>query len=91
MKKFILTSAVLLLSFSVLASTPNPPKLWNNKGIAQTFKKGDTVKIKAGSKSSAYVLTGKVEHVCNANYIKVNGFFVAIADIDVITKYYHVK
>jgi hypothetical protein len=89
MKKLILTSAVLLLSFSALAS--NPPKLWNNKGITQTFKKGDTVKIKAGSKSSAYVVTGKVQHVCNAKYIKVNGYFVAIADIDVIIKYYNVK
>jgi hypothetical protein len=92
MKKFTLTIALtFLVSFSAIANNIDDSKLWNNKGIEQTFKKGDTVKIKAGSKSSAYVLTGKVQHVCNAKYIKVNGYFVAVADVEVITKYNTVK
>lgn len=91
MKTIISTIAIsLLVSFSAIANNPNPA-LWNNKGIAKTFKKGDTVKVKAGSKSSAYVLSGKVQHICNANYIKVDGYFVAIADVEVITKYNTVK
>jgi len=90
MKKFTLTIA-LLVSFSAIANNIEEPKLWNNKGIDKTFKKGDAVKIKVGSKSSVYVLTGKVQAVCNANYIKVDGYFVAIADVEVIIKYYHVK
>lgn len=84
MKKSITTIAIsLLVSFSAMAN--------NIDGDKATFKKGDTVTIKAGSKSSAYVLTGKVEHVCNASYIKVNGYFVAIEDVEVITKYNTVK
>lgn len=91
MKNSILTIAItLLVSFSAMASNLEP-KPWNNTGKELTFKKGDTVTVKAGSKSSAYVLAGKVEHVCNASYIKVNGYFVAIADVEVIAKYNTVK
>lgn len=90
MKNSILTIA-LLVSFSSMANNIDESKIWNNKGKELTFKKGDTVKIKNGSKSSAYVLTGKVEHICNKSYIKVNGYFVAIADVEVITKYNTVK
>ena len=91
MKKTITTIAItLFFSFSSMASNIEP-KLWNNTGKELTFKKGDTVKIKAGSKSSAYVLIGKVQHVCDSRYIKVNGYFVAIADVEVITKYNTVK
>jgi hypothetical protein len=92
MKNSILTIAItLLVSFSSMANNIDENTLWNNTGKEMTFKKGDTVKVKAGSKSSAYVLTGKVEHVCNASYIKVNGYFVAISDVEVITKYNTVK
>ena len=91
MKKLIVTiSITLLVSFSSMASNVDP-KLWNNTGKELTFKKGDTIKVKAGSKSAAYVLSGKVEHICNKSYIKVNGYFVAIADVEVITKYNNVK
>jgi len=81
----------LLVSFSSMANNIDDNSLWNNKGKELTFKKGDTIKVKSGSKSAAYVLTGKVEHVCNASYIKVNGFFVAISDVEIITKYNTVK
>lgn len=92
MKNLISTIAIsLLVSFSSMANNNEEPKLWNNNGQELTFKKGDTIKVKAGSKSSVYVLTGKVEHVCNKSYIKVNGFFVAISDVEVITKYNTVK
>jgi len=92
MKKFTLTIALtFFVSFSAIANNIDDSKLWNNKGIEQTFKKGDLVKIKAGSKSAVYVLTGKVQAVCNASYIKVDGYFVAIADVEVITKYNTVK
>jgi hypothetical protein len=90
MKNLLITSSIVLFSFSVFSNNPEPKK-WNNKGIEQTFKRGDLVAVKQGTKSAKYVLTGKVDSVCNANYIKVNGYFVAISDIDVITKYYHVK
>ena len=91
MKKTILIIGLtLLFSFSSMASNVDP-KICNNTGKELTFKKGDTVTIKAGSKSSAYVLTGKVEHVCNASYIKVNGYFVAISDVDAIVKYNTIK
>ena len=91
MKTIISTIAIsLLVSFSSMASNLEP-KPWNNTSKELTFKKGDTVTVKAGSKSSAYVLTGKIEHVCNASYIKVNGYFVAITDVEVITKYNTVK
>lgn len=92
MKNSILTIAMLtLVSFSSIANNIDDSALWNNTGKELTFRKGDTVKVKVGSKSSAYVLSGKVEHVCNASYIKVNGYFVAIADVEVITKYNTVK
>jgi len=92
MKNSILTIAMLtLVSFSSIANNVDEPKLWNNTGKEMTFKKGDAVKIKNGSKSSAYVLSGKVEHICNKSYIKVNGYFVAISDVQVITKYNTVK
>ena len=91
MKNSILTIAIsLLVSFSAIASNVEPQP-WNNTCKELTFKKGDTVTVKAGSKSSAYVLTGKIEHVCNTSYIKVNGYFVAIADVELITKYNTVK
>ncbi len=90
MKK-ILTSAVMLLSFTVLFANEVDPKLWNNNGKEKTFHKGDSIKVKAGTKSSKYVSLGTVETVCNANYIKVDGYFVAIADVEVITKYYTAK
>lgn len=92
MRNLILTIAItFLVSFASFANELPEPKLWNNTGKELTFKKGDTVKIKSGSKSSAYVLIGKVQHVCNASYIKVDGYFVAIADVEVITKYNTVK
>jgi hypothetical protein len=92
MKNSIITIAMLtLVSFSSMANNIDENTLWNNTGKGLTFKKGDTVKIKNGSKSSAYVLIGKVEHICNASYIKVNGYFVAISDVEVITKYNTVK
>jgi hypothetical protein len=92
MKTIISTIAIsLLVSFSSMANNIDENTLWNNTGKGLTFKKGDTVKIKNGSKSSAYVLSGKVEHVCNASYIKVNGYFVAISDVEVIIKYNTVK
>lgn len=92
MKTIISTIAIsLLVSFSSIANTIDDSSLWNNTGKELTFKKGDTVTVKAGSKSSAYVLTGKIEHVCNSEYIKVNGYFVAISDVEVITKYNTVK
>lgn len=92
MKTIISTIAIsLLVSFSSIANTIYDSSLWNNTGKELTFKKGDTVTVKAGSKSSAYVLTGKIEHVCNSEYIKVNGYFVAISDVEVITKYNTVK
>ena len=89
--KNLFTIAVLLFSFTSLFANNPEPKLWNNKGITQTFKKGDTVLIKAGSDSAKYVTSGKVEFICNGEYIKVNGYFIKISDIDVITKYYHIK
>jgi len=91
MKNLLFTIALVLVSFSSIASNIDDSKLWNNTGKEMTFKKGDTIKVKAGSKSAAYVLTGKVEHVCNASYIKVNGYFVAISDVEIITKYNTVK
>jgi len=92
MKNSILTIAItLLVSFSSMANNIDENTLWNNTGKELTFKKGDTVKIKNGSKSSAYVLSGKVQHVCNKSYIKVNGYFVSISDVEVITKYNTVK
>lgn len=92
MKKSIITIAIsLLVSFSSMANNIDENTLWNNNCKEMTFKKGDTIKVKSGSKSAAYVLTGKVEHVCNKSYIKVNGYFVAIADVEVITKYNTVK
>jgi hypothetical protein len=92
MKNSILTIAMLtMVSFSSMANNIDENTLWNNTGKGLTFKKGDTVKIKNGSKSSAYVLSGKVEHICNKSYIKVNGYFVAISDVEVITKYNTVK
>jgi len=91
MKNLLFTIALVLVSFSAIASNIDDSKLWNNTGKEMTFKKGDTIKVKAGSKSAAYVLTGKVEHVCNASYIKVNGYFVAISDVEIITKYNTVK
>lgn len=91
MKNLLFTIALVLVYFSSIASNIDDSKLWNNTGKEITFKKGDTIKVKAGSKSAAYVLTGKVEHVCNASYIKVNGYFVAISDVEIITKYNTVK
>ena len=92
MKNLFFTIAMLtLVSFSSIANTIDDSSLWNNTGKELTFKKGDEIKVKAGSKSAAYVLSGKVEHVCNASYIKVNGYFVAVADVEVITKYNTVK
>lgn len=91
MKNLLFTIALVLVSFSSIASNIDDSKLWNNTGKEMTFKKGDTIKVKAGSKSAAYVLAGKVEHVCNASYIKVDGYFVAISDVEVITKYNTVK
>ena len=92
MKTIISTIAIsLLVSFSSIANTIDDSSLWNNTGKELSFIKGDTVTVKAGSKSSAYVLTGKIEHVCNSEYIKVNGYFVAISDVEVITKYNTVK
>lgn len=91
MKNSIITIVIsLIFSFSAMASNVEP-KPWNNTGKELTFKKGDTVTIKAGTKSAVYVLTGKVEHVCNASYIKVNGYFVRISDVEVITKYNTMK
>ena len=93
MKNSILTIAItLLVSFSSMANNNEDPKLWNNGETKdQTFKKGDTIKVKAGSKSSAYVLVGKIEHVCNSEYIKINGYFVAVSDVEVIVKFNTVK
>jgi len=91
MKKSILTIVLLVLvSFSSIGQTHSLNLNWNNPK-EMTFKKGDTIKVKAGSKSAAYVLSGKVEHVCNSQYIKVNGYFVAVADVEVITKYNTVR
>ena len=91
MKNLFFTIAMLtLVSFSSMANNIGP-ELWNNTGKGLTFHKGDVIRVKAGSKSSAYVLTGKVEHVCNASYIKVNGYFVAISDVEVITEYVTAK
>lgn len=85
--------AILFCLFSLCSNANNiEPKKWNNTGADKAqFKKGDTVKIKAGTTGAKYVLVGKVQAVCNANYIKVDGYFIAIADVDAITKYYHVK
>lgn len=90
MKNLTITIAALLLSTSLIASTPEP-KLWNNLGKEFTFKRGDIIKIKSGSNSAKYVLAGKVEAVCNSKYIKVDGYFVAIKDVEVITKYNTVR
>lgn len=91
MKKLIITIAFLLLSILSFGNNIEPVTEWNNKGKALTFKKGDTVLIKKGSNASKYVVTGKVEFVCNSQYIKVNGYFVQIQDVEVITKYNTVK
>lgn len=88
MRKSILTIVLLVLvSFTAIGNNIDDSILWNNTGKELTFKKGYTIKVKAGSKSAAYVLSGKVQHVCNSQYIKVNGYFVAVADVEVITKY----
>jgi len=91
MRKSILTIVLLVLvSFSSIGQT-HSLKFNCNDPKEITFKKGDTIKVKAGSKSAAYVLSGKVQHVCNSQYIKVNGYFVAVADVEVITKYNTVR
>jgi hypothetical protein len=91
MKKITLSLVFAIVSLSAFSNNIEPKK-WNNNGADKAqFKKGDTVTVKAGTKSAKYVLSGKVEAVCNANYIKVDGYFIAISDVDAITKYYHVK
>jgi len=89
MKNSIITiSMLLLVSFSSLA---NNGEVWNNTGKDKTFKVGDEVTIKAGSKSAEYVLSGKIEHVCNDNWVKIDGFFIKVSDVEVIVKYKNVK
>lgn len=91
MKKFTLSLVFAVVSLTAFGNNIEPKK-WNNNGADKAqFKKGDTVKIKEGTTGAKYLLTGKVEHVCNSKYIKVDGYFIAIADVDAITKYYHVK
>lgn len=93
MRTTLLTIAMITLSLTSMSasSIDDTTKPWNNTGKELTFRKGDTVKIKSGSKSAAYVTVGKVQHICNKSYIKVDGYFVAISDVEVITKYNTVR
>ena len=86
-RKVVVAVAMIV---TVAASASETPE-WNNKGIVKTFHKGDTVRIKAQSESAKYVTVGTVEAICNADYIKVNGYFVAIANVEVITEYFTTK
>ena len=86
----IATIATILFATTATATTIDPNnanKEWNNKGKELTFKKGDTVKIKVGSFGSQFLTVGIVDYVCNSKYLKVNGFFILISDIEVITLY----
>lgn len=91
MKNTILTIALVLVSFSSFANNTIDGDKWNNTGKELTFKKGDVILIKKGSKSATYVLGGKVQAICSSTYIKVDGYFVAITDVEVIVKYNTVK
>ena len=88
MKKIILSLALLSFSFSSLASDPI---VWNNKGehTQVTLKKGDTVTIKVNARK--YVTNGVISSICSAKWVKINGYFVAVENIEVITKYNTVR
>lgn len=92
MKKFTLSLVFAVISLNAFGSNIEPKK-WNNNGAHKVtaFKKGDTVMIKAGTKSAVYVKAGKIETICSAKYVKIDGYFISILDIEVITKYNTVK
>ena len=89
MKNSILTIAMLtLVSFSSMAKDNNPIE-WNNNGAHKqvTVKIGDTVKIKGCCNASKYVNAGVISAISSNNWVKINGYFVKVSDIEVITKY----
>ena len=87
MRKLIVTIALVIASSTFANNTTPKNKEWNDNGAsvtAQTYHKGDEVIIKKGNQ---YVSYGVITAICNYNSVKVNGYFVKINDIEVITKY----
>lgn len=87
MKNLIITITLTLVSLTAMGN--NNPIEWNNNGIhAQlTVKKGDRVSISEKSNVYKYVKFGTIQHICNAKYVKINGYFVKVSDIETINVY----
>jgi len=88
MKKLLFSIVMVLVSFTSFANETNPI-LWNNNGTHKqiTVKKGDTVKIKECCNGSKFVKSGVITSISSNNWVKINGYFVKISDIEVITEY----
>jgi ribosomal protein S17 len=92
MKNLLFTIVLVLVSFTSNASEKNPIE-WNNNGTHKqvTVKVGDTVKIKDCCNASKYVSEGVVTAISSKDWVKINGYFVKVTDIELITKYNTVK
>jgi hypothetical protein len=88
MKNLLFTIVLVLVSFTSNASETNPIE-WNNNGTHKqvTVKVGDTVKIKDCCDGSKFVKYGVISSLSSNNWVKINGYFVKISDIEVITEY----
>jgi hypothetical protein len=88
MKNLLFTIVLVLVSLSSFSNETNPIE-WNNNGTHKqvTVKVGDTVKIKDCCNGSKYVKSGVITSLSSNNWVKINGYFVKVSDIEVITEY----